>query len=531
MGGCYNKTVTNLCRKVTVALINLLAPRRVSELCGDTCNFCTMSTNYQKQIAKNKGAIIATFAVAFLATYAVMGEGGAQSDDLSAAVVGSGTPTITNVVVEMGKAGDYLRTTGSNFSATNNLITVCRVTTAFGGCDSKPNSTVYIPNVKASTTAGISTIYVFLPEHYSGGSPTVTSAKHRVYVLNNTTKKYSNAVTLASLVPTTTPQKAGYVSLSLNANTPPAAEVICTEGPDANECSKVPMLSFNLKAQKQDVVIDFLTLNVLSSAAGGGGNNKKARSITAHLYNGSIELDARRINNDLNGVVVFKEISISIPKDTTKTLTLKIDVNDTDNFPSNFSAQISAAGVGTINSSDSVGGRANGNTITFRNIGPIISLISKSVYTTGVPQAFNSTSTLVATFNVRLKAVGGDIVLGTVASRTPAFSSSTGFRMYKNGVWINPKNLWVYYPAPSASSGVITGDHNNSFILSEQSEVTIPVTVVVSGRDGLGRSIGSSAIYSIGMSGVQWFTRSGIYQNSNFMGNDTTWRTAQTLFP
>jgi len=527
VGGCYNKTVTNLCRKVTVALINLLAPRRVSELCGDTCNFCTMSTNYQKQIAKNKGAIIATFAVAFLATYAVMGEGGAQSDDLSAAVVGSGTPTITNVVVEMGKAGDYLRTTGSNFSATNNLITVCRVTTAFGGCDSKPNSTVYIPNVKASTTAGISTIYVFLPEHYSGGSPTVTSAKHRVYVLNNTTKKYSNAMTLASLVPTTTPQEAGYLSLSLNANTPRAAEVICTEGPNADECSKIPMFSFDLKAVKGNVTVAGLVIGLIKTAS--LPSSRVALPWIFHLYDGDTLIGYGTLNSSKGGIL-FSDIDETILKDTTKTYTIRVGIRNAGVSPTSYFLTLSSLGVRTSNG-ETVIGSASGKIIAFRNIGPIISLTSKSVYTTDVPQAFNSTSTLVATFNVRLEAFGGDIVLGTGASRTPAFPSSTGFRVYKNGVWVHPINLSVYYPVPLQASGVITGSLNNSFILSEQSEVTIPVTVVVSGRDGLGRSMGSSGQYSVGVSGVQWFTRSGMYQNSNFMGSDTTWRTQTVAFP
>lgn len=160
-----------------------------------------MSTNYGKQIAKNKGAVIAIFAVAFLTTYAVMNGGRTKGDDLSAAVAVSGTPTITSARVELEKAGNYLRISGAGFSPTNNLIVVCRVVTASSTCDSKPNTTMYLSSVKASTTSTSSELYKILPTKYSSGAPVVTSAKHRVYVLNNTTRKSSNSIILASLIP------------------------------------------------------------------------------------------------------------------------------------------------------------------------------------------------------------------------------------------------------------------------------------------------------------------------------------------
>jgi len=483
-----------------------------------------MSTNYGKQIAKNKGAVIATFAVAFLATYAVMGNGGVGSavEQTAQLTSTSTSPFISRAVVESStqSLGSFLRVVGTNFSTTNNLVVVCRVTTATGNCDSKPNTTMYISNAAAS--AG-TTIYKALPTKYSDGSPVVTSAKHRVYVLNNTTKKSSNAVTLASLVPTATPQ-VGSLSLALNANTPPPAEVICTEGLKENECTQVTLLSFNLTAKKAEVITQNITVNLLKA------NRGSASTTRVYLFEGDgAERMIASATVAYGQKAVFTRVDERIPQDSRRNFVIKADIQNTNIYPSDISANISTTDIKTERG-ELVNGSATGEMLTFRNIGLVSELLSTSVYTTGAPQVSNSTSTLVATFNIRLKAFGGDIVIGNVSSRTPAFSGNT-FRLYSNNSnnpVVSTARLNVSYPVPV---GAITAGLNNSFLIQEGSEVVVPVNVTISGRDEKGGQPLGFGSYSVGLSSIQWLSRSGIFQLSTFMDRSPDWRTRLVAFP
>jgi len=104
-----------------------------------------MSTNYGKQIAKNKGAVIATFAVAFLATYAVMGNGGFTSgeeiviapentqDSVAAtAITATSTPRVSRITIESYGSNTATSTLwyvyGRNLSSTNkNAVFFCPI--------------------------------------------------------------------------------------------------------------------------------------------------------------------------------------------------------------------------------------------------------------------------------------------------------------------------------------------------------------------------------------------------------------------
>jgi len=509
MGECYNKIVINP-RANEVSLLIIY-----------------MSTNYGKQIAKNKGAVVTTFVVAFLATYAVMGNGGwqARSAEMSAAVASqSSTPTITSVVVETGAGGvNYLRITGTGFSTTNNLVTVCKVTTASGNCDSKPGTTMYISGVQASTTlASANTIYVALKTKYSSGSAVATSAKHRVFILNNTTKKTSSGVTLVSLKPTLMPV-VGTLNLTSNINTPSAAEVVCTEGPNADGCTKVTLLSFNLTAKKAEVMAQNIAVNLLKA------NRGTASTTRVYLFEG--DGAERMIASTVvyGQKAVFTRVDERIPQDSRRNFVIKADIQNTNIYPSDISVNISTTDIKT-GRDELVNGSATGEILTFRNIGLVSELLSTSVNTTGVPQASNSTSTLVATFNIKLKAVGDDIVIGNVSSRTPAFNGNT-FRLYSNNSnepSVTTARLNVSYPVPA---GAITAGLNNSFLIQKGSEVVIPVNVAISGRDEKGgRPLGYNS-YSVGLSSIQWRSRTWIFQLSTFMDQSPDWRTRAVAFP
>ena len=181
-----------------------------------------MSTNYQKQIAKNKGAVISTFVVAFFATYVVMGGGGFSLKSAEVAVVPQGTeeavaqeqlaqvssvstaaniPVITSYAIfGYGSATSTLVLSGSGFSTTSNMVTICRVTET-GACASRRSDVIFIYDVRAFPDSATSSKIVFnLPRTYSNGTLTRAYQSHLLAVYNKTTKKYSGRIRLQSLL-------------------------------------------------------------------------------------------------------------------------------------------------------------------------------------------------------------------------------------------------------------------------------------------------------------------------------------------
>lgn len=312
------------------------------------------------------------------------------------------------------------------------------------------------------------------------------------------------------------------VTLSLNNSSPRSQEVVASQGTADNELDKLTTLAFNLRANDDDIVINNLTINVVK---GGSGS---ATSQTAYIFDGSTELDNATISG---GVALFSNLDYTVQKDTTKTLTVKIDIRNADSNIASFVTSVSATGITAKNSDEqtiSTEGSATGDAISIRNSGLEITLVSKSITTSGVPQSNSlnslSTSTLTATFNVKIKAMGNDIILGTVASATPLFNRNDSFILYKNGV-ISSVNLSTStsYTIPSSCAQI---QGKNSCTLAEGSEVTIPVTVQVPGRFGTGLSV-DSGLYSVGLERMYW----GNGNLSDFMVGDIIWRTADVSFP
>src|SRR3990167_10169190 len=226
------------------------------------------------------------------------------------------------------------------------------------------------------------------------------------------------------------------LAVSLNANSPLANQVICTSSSTEDECDELELLRADFRAEKDNVTLTDLIVDIDM------GGDDSATATTAWLYDGATQVGSATIV-ELTGVdsATFTDIDYIIPVNTTKTLSVKVDIRGTDAGPNTFAANIDVADVTSENAAGTgltESGTAAGKTITVRKVGPEITLVSKSITTNGVSQIDSatgrSTSTLVATFNLKIKAVGGDLTLGTVASGTPLFASSTGsFAVYRNG--------------------------------------------------------------------------------------------------
>lgn len=322
------------------------------------------------------------------------------------------------------------------------------------------------------------------------------------------------------------------LKVSLNTSSPKKMDVVASSGSNENELDKLTVLTFDLKAEKDAVTITDAVIGVAKTGAGAAN-----ASTTVYLFEGSTELDNASVS--AAGYANFSDFDYTVAKDTTKTLTVKVDIRDANATLANFVATASSTGMIAENTTgDSLSasektGTATGYQIGVRNVGPEVTLVSKTVVTAGVAQTNGnpvSTSTLTATFNVKVKALGADLMFGTAASGTPMFASSTAsFKVYRNGAYDGSISAAATSTSFTTPSGVTTAGLTNSFTLSEGNEVTIPVTFQIIGRNAAGTAL-TTGLYSVGFEGLN-YTANGVASTVNFMAGEADWRTSDISFP
>ncbi len=328
------------------------------------------------------------------------------------------------------------------------------------------------------------------------------------------------------------------LAVSLNANSPLATQVICTSSSTEDECDELELLRADFRAEKDNVTLTDLVVDINMGGA------DTATATTAWLYDISVS-PAVKVGSativELTGAdsATFTDIDYIIPVNTTKTLSVRVDIRDATAAANTFAADIDTADVTSENAAGTgltESGSAAGKTITVRKVGPELTLVSKSITTQGVPQSDTSnnlsTSTLSTTFTFKIKALGGDLTLGTVASGTPLFASSTqSFAVYRNGSYdgtISASATSTSYSIPTACTSVGT----NSCTLAENAEITVPVTFQITGRSWLtGISLTRGSLYSVGFEGFTWHSSAAATQYTNFMATSTDWRTNDVSFP
>lgn len=310
------------------------------------------------------------------------------------------------------------------------------------------------------------------------------------------------------------------VKVSLNGSSPDASSLVASEGAADDELDRATVLVFDAKAEKDNITIT--DLNVITS----GGSTTYFP--TYYLYDGSTEIG--NVSATATAHVYFADLDIPVSKDSTKTLTIKVDVRSAPSSPTTLTPSVTATSVlfeNSVGDSFSSTGSATGRAISFSKAGAQITLVSKSITTSGVAQTASnplSTSTLTATFNVKIKAVGADVYLGTTASDTPAFRAASSFKLYKNGV-LATYNMSTSTSYTIPSTCVTSGTY--SCLLSDGNEVTVPVTFQIPGRYGSASAI-DSALYSVGLEAVYW---NGTVGSATFMAGLSDWRTADVSFP
>lgn len=341
------------------------------------------------------------------------------------------------------------------------------------------------------------------------------------------TTAFSNSVTVDTAL-----TDSATLTVSLSPDSPLARQTIATEGSSRDEINRLELSRVRLKATGDNVRVRTWPVTITKSGSGG------ATASTAYLMDGSTEISSATISS---GVATFSNLDFWVNKDQTRTFTIMTKVTGANNTSAGFAASTTGAVITAENTEGTTvtpTGTASSSEIAYvLDKGLEISLVSKSVSTDGVPQGtpasgVTSTSTLSAVFSVKLKAVDSAVFVGTVASGTPAFASSTtGFKVYKNGAYdgtISASATTTSFSRPSGYS-----ESNNTFTLNDGDETTIPVTFAITGRKVDGTAVASQGSQvAIGLEGVQWIlSTGGTAQTSNFMAGQTSWRTSDVTFP
>ena len=329
------------------------------------------------------------------------------------------------------------------------------------------------------------------------------------------------------------------ITVSKNVNSPKVSEVIASDGTDEDELDDLELLRFNVKAEDDDVEITDLIVNITRAGSG------TATTSTLYLVDGSTVVGSESATgiSVTGGAVTFDDIDYVISEDTTKTFKILADIDDANGTTVTYKADIQSTDFTTENSIGdvaSVSGSATGDVITVRNIGLEITLLSKSIVKSATTEQDNvSTSTAEGTFNLRVTAVGGDILLGTVSSTTGAFvanhgnlASATGpsFIIYQNGIDVTatlaPNASSTNFTIPTSGT---TASGTNTRLLAESASVDFPVSFLFQGRTASSAllAIGS---YAIGLEQLNWVSSSGL-QASTFMADELDWRTSTVSMP
>ena len=329
------------------------------------------------------------------------------------------------------------------------------------------------------------------------------------------------------------------ITVSKNVNSPKVSEVIASDGTDEDELDDLELLRFNVKAEDDDVEITDLIVNITRAGSG------TATTSTLYLVDGSTVVGSESATgiSSVGGAVTFDDIDYVISEDTTKTFKILADIDDANGTTVTYKADIQSTDFTTENSIGdvaSVSGSATGDVITVRNIGLEITLLSKSIVKSATTEQDSvSTSTAEGTFNLRVTAVGGDILLGTVSSTTGAFvanhgnlASATGpsFIIYQNGIDVTatlaPNASSTNFTIPTSGT---TASGTNTRLLAESASVDFPVSFLFQGRTASSAllAIGS---YAIGLEQLNWVSSSGL-QASTFMADELDWRTSTVSMP
>jgi len=317
--------------------------------------------------------------------------------------------------------------------------------------------------------------------------------------------------------------------VSKNSASPVAQTIVANDGTADNEKDDVTFLVFNLKGTKDTLTVTDLNASIVMTAGG-----VAATTSTAYLKDGDTTVGSATVTAK-NGMIYFTDLDITVEPGTTKTLTLTADIRSADTTATVFTASTTGSGI-TVENSEGTAvvptGSALGSGMTVMKSGAQLDLVS---VVTDTPVIVNlntttgkGTTTVNATFKVKVTAVGGSVLLGGNASSTPFFGTTSVYALiYKGGA----SNLGITQVVASSTSVIF--DENtidvsgNTATLTDGNSTVVTLTYYFAIRNQLtGADLGIGD-YAVGIEGLKWVGPGGL-NTSTFMAGKTAWRSAGT---
>ena len=268
---------------------------------------------------------------------------------------------------------------------------------------------------------------------------------------NSITRNFSIAAALS---------ESATLKTSISSASPVAGTIVAADGANQDEADMVTTLVFNVKATKSDITITDLTATTTGTAVDNGN------VVTAYLYDGSTELDNASVSSTTHAAV-FSNLDIIVAKDTTKTLTIKVDVRTASTSARTMVTTIDGeTGIVAENVNGDVvatqSGSATGNTLTVQKAGAVYTLVGTPTLTKSVI-GNTASSTFLASFTIDVAAMGADVtVASTSAFAIGIFSGNTSlgtptvsYDKPTSGITQNPTNVGPYVIADGSSARFI----------------------------------------------------------------------------
>jgi hypothetical protein len=213
------------------------------------------------------------------------------------------------------------------------------------------------------------------------------------------------------------------LTVSLNANSPKKRNVVADSNGDIVGAQ---LMSFDVKATKDDMLIETVTDIMFASTT---GTNQIPD--TVYLVDDSGTVIGTATPGSTSGNATFSDLNYTVPKDTTKTLSIKVDDQLTVTSPTatedGYTYIVTVTGT-SISGSKTNGaaftgtGTATSNAAYVYGEGPVFTLAS--ITTDNTQGSYSgASSTLTATFNIQVAAVTGDVYI--TASTTDPFIVET----------------------------------------------------------------------------------------------------------
>jgi len=319
-------------------------------------------------------------------------------------------------------------------------------------------------------------------------------------------------------------------NLSTDPASPQTTSVPVTDTTNG-QISQLPVFIFDVGAQNDTLHLHQVQVTFATSSANGAPAN--ANITAAYLYQGSTPISSASVS--ATGVATFTNIvdntpGATIPVNTSVAYTIKVDATNVTAGSLTVTPTLNTTNTTIYNSIDATPNAKNGSAVGFATTilgkGPVFALANTPVATvSGTNQSGNtqSTSTITATFNVNLQAVGSAVYFGNQASTSPMFT----FKVF-NGAGTDVTSTLV-----STSSGFIipntvvtAGMPSGSFYVSQNNSTQIAnVTFQFAGKNSAGSPL-TAGPYSVEIAGITYSVDNGAtHTTTTYMDGLSAWRT------